>query len=41
MNMRDEITKQFLVAYGDACAADANEGRTRLRVSPCDYLDIR
>lgn len=41
MNMRDEITKQFLVAYGDACAVDANEGRSRLRVSPCDYIDVR
>lgn len=39
--MRDEITKQFLVAYGDACAADANEGRSKLKVGPCDYIDVR
>lgn len=41
MNMRDEITKQFLAAYGDACAADANEGRLKLRMPDCDYVRIR
>ena len=39
--MRDEITKQFLVAFGDACVADANEGRTKFKFGPCDYIDVR
>ncbi len=40
-SMRDEITKQFLAAYGDACAADANEGRTKLKIGSCNYIDVR
>lgn len=40
-SMRDEITKQFLVAFGDACTADANEGGTKLKIGPCSYIEVR